>query len=212
MRRTRCPAEDASRSRPVSVTTRWSSPSTTPDAASRRSISGTSSTPSSRRKARSTGWVSGSASPSESSRPPPAASWWRATSAGARRFAYDCRHARPRPRGSPSMGESATILLIEDEPRLRHNLQVLLEGEGYRVTTAQNGAEGIKKATEQTYDLVITDIVMPEVNGFQVMDHMKAHMPDTVVLAITGFVSTESAVQALAQGGSHDLYTPLCIG
>jgi two-component system NtrC family sensor kinase len=106
------------------------------------------------------------------------------------------------------MGESATILLIEDEPRLRHNLQVLLEGEGYRVTTAQNGAEGIKKATEQTYDLVITDIVMPEVNGFQVMDHMKAHMPDTVVLAITGFVSTESAVQALRQGAYDYLSKP----
>ena len=47
------------------------------------------------------------------------------------------------------MAESAAILLIEDEPRLRHNLQILLEGEGYRVETAQNGSEGIKKASEE---------------------------------------------------------------
>ncbi len=98
------------------------------------------------------------------------------------------------------MAEPASILLIEDEPRLRHNLQVLLESEGYRVTTAQNGAEGITKAEEEPYDLVITDIVMPEMNGFQVMDHLKTHLPDTVVLAITGYVSTESAVQALRRG------------
>ena len=101
------------------------------------------------------------------------------------------------------MAEPASILLIEDEPRLRHNLQVLLESEGYRVTTAQNGAEGITKAEEEPYDLVITDIVMPEMNGFQVMDHLKTHLPDTVVLAITGYVSTESAVQAL-RGGAYD--------
>ena len=106
------------------------------------------------------------------------------------------------------MGESAAILLIEDEPRLRHNLQVLLEGEGYRVTTAQNGAEGIKKAAEDAYDLVITDIVMPGINGFQVMDHLKTHLPDTVVLAITGYVSTESAVQALRQGAYDYLSKP----
>jgi two-component system NtrC family sensor kinase len=106
------------------------------------------------------------------------------------------------------MAESAAILLIEDEPRLRHNLQILLEGEGYRVETAQNGSEGIKKASEEPYDLVITDIVMPEINGFQVMDHLKTNLPDTVVLAITGYVSTESAVQALRRGAYDYLSKP----
>jgi CheY-like chemotaxis protein len=83
------------------------------------------------------------------------------------------------------MGEAPAILLIEDELRLRNNLQILLEGEGYRVTTAQNGAEGIAKVKAAPYDLVITDIVMPEVDGFQVMDYLKTHLPDTVVLAMT---------------------------
>ncbi len=106
------------------------------------------------------------------------------------------------------MAEPAAILLIEDEPRLRNNLQILLQREGYRVTTAQNGAQGIKQAEAEPYDLVITDIVTPEVNGFQVMDYLKAHQPDTVVLVMTGYVSTESAVQALRRGAYDYLSKP----
>jgi C4-dicarboxylate-specific signal transduction histidine kinase len=106
------------------------------------------------------------------------------------------------------MDEPATILLIEDEPRLRNNLQFLLQQEGYRVTTAENGAQGIKRAQEAAYDLVITDIVTPEMNGFQVMDYLKTHVPDTVVLAITGYVSTESAIAALRRGAYDYLSKP----
>jgi C4-dicarboxylate-specific signal transduction histidine kinase len=106
------------------------------------------------------------------------------------------------------MDEQATILLIEDEVRLRNNLQILLQREGYRVTTAQNGAEGIKKASEEPYDLVLTDIVTPEVDGFQVMEYLKAHQPDTVVLAMTGFVSTASAIEALRRGAYDYLSKP----
>lgn len=106
------------------------------------------------------------------------------------------------------MGEQPAILLIEDEVRLRNNLQILLQREGYRVTTAQNGAQGIKKAAEEPYDLVITDIVTPDVDGFQVMDYLKAHLPDTVVLAMTGYVSTASAIEALRRGAYDYLSKP----
>jgi len=109
------------------------------------------------------------------------------------------------------MGEQPAILLIEDELRLRNNLQILLQREGYRVTTAQNGAEGIKKAEEEPYDLVITDIVTPEMDGFQVMDYLKAHLPDTVVLAMTGYVSTASAIEALRRGAYDYLSKPFDI-
>src|SRR5881396_1528122 len=106
------------------------------------------------------------------------------------------------------MGEAPAILLIEDELRLRNNLQILLEGEGYKVTTACNGTEGITKAKAHPYDLVITDIVMPEVDGFQVMDYLKTHLPDTVVLAMTGYVSSESAIAALRRGAYDYLSKP----
>jgi C4-dicarboxylate-specific signal transduction histidine kinase len=106
------------------------------------------------------------------------------------------------------MSEPATILLIEDEPRLRNNLQILLQREGYRVATAQDGAQGIKKASEAAYDLVITDIVTPAVNGFQVMDYLRDHQPETVVLVMTGYVSTESAIEALRRGAYDYLSKP----
>src|SRR6266542_1261067 len=106
------------------------------------------------------------------------------------------------------MSERPAILLIEDEPRLRNNLQILLEREGYHVTTAENGVQGIKKAEERPYDLVITDLVTPELNGFQVMDYLKTRCPDTVVLAMTGYVSTESAIAALRRGAYDYLSKP----
>jgi len=106
------------------------------------------------------------------------------------------------------MVEQPHILLIEDESRLRHNLQLLLQSEGYQITTASHGAEAIQKVAETPYDLVITDIMMPEMDGFQVMEYLKAHMPETVVVAITGYVSTESAVEALRRGAYDYLSKP----
>jgi YesN/AraC family two-component response regulator len=106
------------------------------------------------------------------------------------------------------MGEQLTILLIEDEVGLLHNLQILLQSEGYRVVTAANGVEGIHKVEEQAIDLVITDIVMPEMDGFQVMEYVQDHCPDTVVVAITAYASTESAIQALRRGAYDYLAKP----
>lgn len=71
------------------------------------------------------------------------------------------------------MVEQPAILLIEDEARLRDNLQTLLQSEGYCVTTAQNSVEGIKQLRKEPFDLVITDLVMPEVDGFQVLEYLK---------------------------------------
>ena len=87
------------------------------------------------------------------------------------------------------MVEQPTILLIEDEARLRDNLQTLLQSEGYRITTAQNGTEGIKRLRQEAFDLVITDLVMPEVDGFQVLEYLKAYSPETVVVVMTAYVS-----------------------
>ena len=106
------------------------------------------------------------------------------------------------------MSEQPTILHIEYEPRLRNNLQILLQREGYRVSTAHNGAQGIKRASEEPYDLVITDMVTPAVNGFQVMDYLRDHQPGTVVLVMTGYVSTESVIEALRRGAYDYLSKP----
>jgi two-component system, sensor histidine kinase and response regulator len=106
------------------------------------------------------------------------------------------------------MVEQPAILLIEDESRLRDNLQTLLQSEGYCVTTAQNGAEGIKRLRQEVFDLVITDLVMPEVDGFQVLEYLKAYSPETVVVVMTAYVSAGSVIDALRKGAYDYLSKP----
>jgi CheY-like chemotaxis protein len=106
------------------------------------------------------------------------------------------------------MPQQPSILLIEDEANLRHNLGVLLAAEGYRVVSAEDGAEGIRKLQEEPFDLVITDVVMPEVDGFQVMEYLKDYAPDVAVVAITAYVSAESAIEALRRGAYDYLAKP----
>jgi two-component system sensor histidine kinase/response regulator len=106
------------------------------------------------------------------------------------------------------MVEQSAILLIDDEARLRDNLQTLLQGEGYCVTTAQNGAEGIRQLRQESFDLVITDLVMPEVDGFQVLEYLKAYAPETVVVVMTAYVSAGSAIDALRKGAYDYLSKP----
>jgi len=107
------------------------------------------------------------------------------------------------------MEDHPTILLIEDELQLRDNLQLLLQSAGYQVTTAANGVEGIQQLQEQAFDLVITDLIMPGMDGFKVMDYLQVHSPGTVVVAITGYVSAESAITALRRGAYDYLAKPL---
>ena len=106
------------------------------------------------------------------------------------------------------MFEQPAILLIEDEARLRDNLQTLLQTEGYCVTTAPNGAEGIKSLRKESFDLVITDLVMPEVDGFQVLEYLKAYSPNTVVVVMTAYVSASSAIDAMRKGAYDYLSKP----
>jgi signal transduction histidine kinase len=107
------------------------------------------------------------------------------------------------------MEDHPTILLIEDELHLRDNLQLLLQTAGYQVTTAATGVQGIQQIQEQAFDLVITDLVMPGLDGFQVMDYLRVHSPETVVVVITGYVSAESAIKALRKGAYDYLAKPL---
>src|SRR5436309_4390216 len=107
------------------------------------------------------------------------------------------------------MEDHPTILLIEDELQLRNNLQTLLQSAGYQVMIAANGVQGMQQLQEQAVDLVITDLVMPDIDGFEVMDYLRVHSPETVVVAITGYVSSESAITALRKGAYDYLTKPL---
>jgi signal transduction histidine kinase len=96
-------------------------------------------------------------------------------------------------------GMKRRILVIDDEPRLAESLADLLREEGYEVDAAVGGIKGIECLTAKEYEVVITDLRMPEVDGFQVMDHVARSCPDTALIVITGHASTESAIAAIHQ-------------
>lgn len=100
------------------------------------------------------------------------------------------------------------ILIIDDEKRLRMNLKLLLGHEGYTVTTAANGTEGVTCLQDTTFDLVITDIKMAGLSGFDVMEYIATRSPETPVIVITGYASTPSAVEALRKGAYDYISKP----
>jgi signal transduction histidine kinase len=91
------------------------------------------------------------------------------------------------------------LLIIDDEKRMADSLQSLFEAAGYRADVAYDGGEGLARIREGDYHVVITDIRMAEADGYDVMRYVKDNCPNTLVIAITGFVSTESVIQAIRQ-------------
>ena len=83
--------------------------------------------------------------------------------------------------------ERKTILVVEDDPDVLSAIVKNLEHAGYRILTANDGMEGLKKIKSGGYDLVITDIVMPYVSGTGVVSALKESNPRIPVIAITGY-------------------------
>lgn len=107
--------------------------------------------------------------------------------------------------------DRSKILVIEDEKNMREILSMLLEGEGYVVVTAPDGTTGIEQLRKDIYDLVITDIKMPGCDGFDVLKEAKEISPETLVIMITAFGTTESAVEAMKLGAYDYIHKPFKI-
>lgn len=102
-----------------------------------------------------------------------------------------------------SMSYTPEILIVDDEPRMCDSLKVLLSNEGYSTETAGSGQEAIERLAKGTVDLALLDIVMPDMNGLQIMDYIKKNNLDTLVIVITGHASVDSAIESLRKG-AHD--------
>nr|WP_305045099.1 sigma-54 dependent transcriptional regulator [Geoalkalibacter sp.] len=98
------------------------------------------------------------------------------------------------------------ILIVDDEESLREVLSIMLHREGYRVEAAVDGAQALARLKDHAYDLIISDIKMPRVGGFELLRHVRETSPDTVMIMITAFSSTEEAVEAMKQG-AYDYIT-----
>jgi DNA-binding response OmpR family regulator len=92
---------------------------------------------------------------------------------------------------------SKKILLIEDMKGVRESLEVILSIQGYQVDFANNGKDGLQKIHSAKYDLVITDILMPELDGTEVIMSVRASGNKVPILAISAGGDGVSATQAL---------------
>jgi two-component system response regulator PilR (NtrC family) len=100
----------------------------------------------------------------------------------------------------------AKILVVDDETSMRNLFSIMLTKEGYDVDAAEDGTAALSLLDKKIYDLVVTDIMMPKMKGTQLLKKVKEVHPETVVIMITAYASTESAVEAMKEG-AYDYIT-----
>ncbi len=100
------------------------------------------------------------------------------------------------------------ILIAEDEKNIGDLLVELLADEQRSITVVHNGLEAIQLLEQRPFDLLITDLMMPEVDGMEVLHQAKALYPDIQAIIITGYASLETAIQAVKEGAYDYLRKP----
>jgi DNA-binding NtrC family response regulator len=104
--------------------------------------------------------------------------------------------------------KGTSILLVDDEPQLLEGLELILQKEGARVTTASSGEEGLEKLGKGSFDVVVTDVKMPGMSGLELLEEASGQTPAPVVVVVTGYGTIEQAVEAMSKGAYHYLTKP----
>src|SRR6185437_11556700 len=103
------------------------------------------------------------------------------------------------------------ILVVDDEESIREFLDIMLRKEGYDVSLAEDGQKAIDLLKKKAFDMVISDLQMPNVTGMELLKFAKDNYPDVRFLIITAFGTTESAVEAMKMGAYDYLTKPFKI-
>ena len=106
------------------------------------------------------------------------------------------------------MSEKRKILVVDDEDALRSVLSGELVSEGYDVHTAADGDDAISNVQKERFDLVLLDIKMPRVNGFEVLKFIKERFPKTKVVMLTGFADLKNAIESKKLGAEDFVSKP----
>ena len=109
------------------------------------------------------------------------------------------------------MADAGTVLIVDDERIAARNLEHLMNKDGYEATATQSGSAAIALLEKRTYDVVLTDLRMEKVDGMQILRRAKELHPETEVVLITGFATTDSAVQAMKEGAFYYIAKPFRI-
>lgn len=103
----------------------------------------------------------------------------------------------------------ASVLLVDDEKAIRDSLKLILADEGYTTDSAADGEEALQKIKEFDFDIVITDIKMPKMDGMQLMQEAAKISPQTFFMIMTAFASVNTAIDALRNGAYDYLIKPV---
>ncbi len=105
--------------------------------------------------------------------------------------------------------ENRAILIVEDDPAVGESLRLLLAKRGYRLYLASNGKEALQRLRQETIDLVITDLVMPKMDGIALLEEVKELRPEVEVIVISAQGTIEKAVQAMKLGAFDFIEKPI---
>ncbi|RMH54765.1 MAG: sigma-54-dependent Fis family transcriptional regulator [Candidatus Hydrogenedentota bacterium] len=105
----------------------------------------------------------------------------------------------------------AEVLVVDDDTASRDVIVEALEREGHKVAGAKSGAEALENIKARNYDLIVTDLVMPNIDGFRILDEARSLDPAPEVVILTGYGSVESAVDAMKRGAFQYLNKPVNI-
>ena len=103
------------------------------------------------------------------------------------------------------------ILVVDDDKTIRMLCKEILEEAGYKVTLAADGEEALEKMDYDDFDLYLVDMVMPRMDGLELMKKIKQKQPLAVVMILTGFSSIEGAIKAVHAGAFQYLSKPINI-
>lgn len=104
---------------------------------------------------------------------------------------------------------SAKILIVDDEKTIRDSLKMVLDEEGFTTDVAGDGEEALNKIQETNFDVVITDIKMPKLDGIQLLESASKISPETFFIIMTAYASVKTAIDALRQGAFDYLIKPV---
>jgi CheY-like chemotaxis protein len=101
------------------------------------------------------------------------------------------------------------ILVIEDDEEMRALLKDMIEEEGYRTASVNNGSEAFRKLAKESFDLIITDVRMPGLTGLDILPGIKRLQPEAPIIVITAFGSEEVQRKAFERGANAYLEKPI---
>ena len=106
------------------------------------------------------------------------------------------------------MKKEATIMVVDDEENMRESLKDIFEEEGYKIILSDSGKDAIKKIEKYEINVVVSDVRMPEMDGFELLHEIKKIKPEIPFIMITAYSTTKLGVRAMKEGAKDYIEKP----